>query len=278
MGKLQDALRRVKEGSAGKAGNAAKAPGQRRAEPVGGAAGQRNMAADLWPEITQYVCDQEAMAKHRLTAGLEVAHGATMSYNMLRTRLIKRMRDNGWLSLIVTSPNADAGKSLTALNLAFSIAREQNQRVYLVDADFRVPGLHNYLGITPTKHLTNFLDGDCEINDVVCGVGVERLHLVFNTVQHEHSAELLTSPRMREFVSELKRRDPVGLIIYDAPPLLAADDVLAFSPQVDAVLMVVAEGETQREDLAKSVQIMTDINLLGIVLNKSRDVLGNTYY
>ena len=178
----------------------------------------------------------------------------------------------------MTSPDASAGKSITALNLAMSIAREYNQRVYLVDADFRVPALHTYLGIAPQLQLTDYLDGKAEIDQIVSGIGVERLYLVFNTVQHEHSAELLTSPRMQQFIAELQDRDPKGLIIYDAPPLLAADDVLAFSPHVDAILMVVAEGQTDREDLAKAAQMLTDSNVAGIVLNKSRDVGGQGYY
>ncbi len=201
-----------------------------------------------------------------------------MAYNMLRTRLIRSMRDNDWSSVVITSPDIGAGKTVTALNVAFSVAREQNQRTYLIDLDFRAPSLHTYLGVSPSKDLTSYLDGECSISDVISVAGIDRLYFCFNSVQHEHSAELLTSPRMHQFVKELREKDPHAMVIYDAPPMLVADDVLAFSPLADAVLLVAAEGQTSRNDLAKSIELLSDTNILGVVLNKSRDVASESYY
>ncbi len=272
MGKLQEALNRVKQSGV------KPSTGGRRTKPVKEVKSSLTDGKDLWPNLVEYDVDLEVMAENRLIGGLKQSSGPLMAYNMLRTRLIKRLRDNRWSSMLVTSPGPGAGKSVTVLNLAFSIAREQNQRIYLIDADFRVPSLHRYLGIEPENHLTRYLDGECNLDDVVCSLGVDRLYTIFNTVQHEHSAELLTSPRMRQFVEELRARDPEGLIVFDTPPLLLADDVLAFSPQVDAITLIVAEGETEREDLSQSIALLADQNVVGIVLNKSRDVAQSAYY
>ncbi|MDH4316169.1 MAG: CpsD/CapB family tyrosine-protein kinase, partial [Gammaproteobacteria bacterium] len=251
MGKLETALRRAKELHAGKRGS-------RRESPIAETDADQPGSAGIWQNLARVELDTDTMARHRLTEGSKQYFGAAMAYNMLRTRLIKRMRDNAWSSVIVTSPNPGAGKTVTALNLAFSLAREQSQRTYLIDLDFRVPSLHTYVGVTPTRDITSYLDGECSASEVVSASAIDRLYFGFNTVQHEYSAELLTSRRMREFVGALKDNDPNAAIIYDAPPVLAADDVLAFGPLADAVLLVVAEGETSRDDLAKAVDLLSD--------------------
>jgi capsular exopolysaccharide synthesis family protein len=190
------------------------------------------------------------------------------------------MRDNGWSSVVVTSAEKGAGKSVTAINLAISVARESNQTAYLIDLDLRKSSLHTYLGVEPPAgNLTAYLEGRCGLHDVLVDAGIPRLYFAFNSVPQQHSAELLSSQRMREFVDELQKKDPNGLIIYDAPPLLVADDVLAFLPNFDAVLLVVAEGQTSREDLNKCIDMLSEVEVLGLVLNKShRAIRKSTYY
>lgn len=271
MGKIQTAIRRAQER------NAKKRDG-RRESPIPEIDDDPLEPSTIWNELAEFSPDADTMASYRLIEGSEQYYGAAMAFNMLRTRMIKRMRDNKWRSVVVTSPDTGAGKTVTALNLAFSVAREQNQRTYIIDLDFRVPSLHRYLGVTPARDLTNYLDGECTVSDVISVAGFERLYFGFNTVDHAHSAELLSSPRMHRFVNELREHDPNAMVIYDAPPMLVADDVLAFSPFADAVLLVVAEGQTSRNDLKKAIDLLSDVNVLGVVLNKSRDVLGESYY
>jgi Mrp family chromosome partitioning ATPase len=51
---------------------------------------------------------------------------------------------------------------------------------------------------------------------------------------------------------------------------LNAADALAFSPYVDAALLVIEEGKSQREDVKHAVELLQCTNLIGTVLNKSR--------
>lgn len=274
MSKLESALKRAKE-----LHDTSGWTNKRQRRRTTDVSAERANDSEAWRGIGQVKVDETTMARHRIALGLRSNHGAHMAYNMLRTRLIRRMRDNNWSSLIVSSPDMGAGKTVTSINLATAIAREQGQSVYLVDLDLREPSLHKYLGVTPDAGLTEYLDGKKELVDVVTHIGIPRLFFVFNAIDHEHSAEMLTSQRMGQFIDELRAKDPNGLIIYDAPPMLVADDVLAFSPRADAILLVVAEGETKRDDLQRSIQSLTDSNLLGIVLNKSHDVIQrSTYY
>lgn len=88
-----------------------------------------------------------------------------------------------------------------------------------------------------------------------------------------NSSELLSSPVMLRLVQEVKRRYPSRLVVFDMPSVLTSDDVLAFSPYLDAALLVVEEGKTLREDAARAAELLqaANHNLIGTVLNKSAD-------
>ena len=234
---------------------------------------------DTWTGLRLVELDQDLLERNRILTAESDRAAAEMSYKMLRTRMIRRMRDNGWSSVVVTSAETGAGKSVTAINLAISVALESNQTAYLVDLDLRQSSLHTYLGVEPPAgDLTAYLEGRCGLHDVLVDAGIPRLYFAFNSIPQQHSAELLSSTRMRDFVAELHTKDPNGLIIYDAPPLLVADDVLAFLPNFDAVLMVVAEGQTSREDLNKCIDMLSEVEVLGLVLNKSHSANRKSAY
>ena len=91
-------------------------------------------------------------------------------------------------------------------------------------------------------------------------------------------SELLASAQIGVFTQTLVSTSPSTIVIFDLPPLLEADDMLTFMPQVDAVLFVVAQGETRQVDLEKSNELFKDLNLLGTVLNKSGDEAPADYY
>jgi len=80
---------------------------------------------------------------------------------------------------------------------------------------------------------------------------------------------MLSSPKMVRLVEELKTRYPSRIVIFDLPSLLSAADTLAFSPYVDAALLVIEEGKTQTEDAKRAVNLLQGTNLIGTVLNKS---------
>jgi Mrp family chromosome partitioning ATPase len=81
---------------------------------------------------------------------------------------------------------------------------------------------------------------------------------------------MLASRKMASLVQELKTRYSTRYVIFDLPPLLNAADALAFSPMADAVLLVVEDSKTRREDVARAAQLLGRQNLLGLVLNKAR--------
>jgi protein-tyrosine kinase len=182
--------------------------------------------------------DPEIIEKnHILLSVTDVA--VTRAYKILRTRVLHRLAANNWHSVGVTGTVAGEGRSLTAINLALALAQEVNTWVFLVDLDLQRPQIANYLGMSFEKGLSDYLLGKAEFDEVVYNLQSERLGVIPNARAFQHSSEFLNSHRMGDFTAALEREMPRRVVIFDMPPLLASDDVLAFAPQFDSLLLVV---------------------------------------
>ena len=115
------------------------------------------------------------------------------------------------------------------------------------------------------------------MSEVLINPGIERLVLLPGRTSIENSSEILASPAMGKLVQELKTRYPSRMVIFDLPPLLAADDALAFAPYVDAFLLVFRDSKTTKTEVEQSVQILRDVPIVGTVLNGS-DERRSSYY
>ena len=193
------------------------------------------------------------------------------SYRMLRTRCLQTMDAMDWKTLAITSTGSKTGNSLTAANLAISIAMELDRTALLVDANFQNPAINQLFGIQSDKGLSDYLLHDTEISSVLVNPGIERLVILPAGKPLFNSTEMLRSPKMVRLVNELRSRYPSRIIIFDLPPMLSHDDTLGFSPYVDCVLLVIEEGRTKSEELKNAVDLLKDINVLGTVFNKSTD-------
>lgn len=224
--------------------------------------------------------ESRAMEKNKILPAVD-DRGAVTAYKMLRTRVLQRMRSNDWHSLIVTGAGPGEGKTMTACNLAVSVSGDVNQAVILVDLDLQRPSLASYFGLDVRASIGDYLIGNAELEEIVYApAGMERLVIIPNRDPVPNSSELLASPRMRTLLGWLREQGPETITVFDMPPILACDDVLAFSPYVDAILMVVAEGMTERSSLGRCMELIGDRNLLGVVLNQSReqDSASSYYY
>ncbi len=210
---------------------------------------------------------EEVLRGHRILTGHDSPFAD--AYKILRTQVLHRLRENGWNMLGVTSPRDGAGKTLTAINLAIATATEPTQTVLLVDADLRAPQIHEEFGLEQGPGLTDFLLNGRPIEELLLYPGLGRLVVLPGGRGTEQSAELLTSPRMTALGKELKHRYASRVVIFDLPPVLDRADVLAFSPQLDALLLVVEDGKTSEPDLQHALQALKgSAPVLGTVLNK----------
>lgn len=217
------------------------------------------------------------LQRHRVIAASD-NNAIADAYKLLRTQVLMRMSSKGWNALAITSPAQGQGKTLTAVNLAINMAREVNHTVLLVDLDLRRPQVHRLFGVEPEMGLSDYLQHDIELREVLFTPGMERLVILPGGQALSHSSEMLLSPKMSGLAEELKSRYPDRLVLFDLPPLLSTDDVLAFLPRVDAVLLVVQEGKTKRDEVTRSLEVLQQANLLGTVLNNSSQAENGHYY
>ena len=189
---------------------------------------------------------------------------------ILRTQVLQRLRENSWNVLGVTSPGHAEGKTLTAVNLAVSLAMETTQTVLLVDANLRNPSIHDVFGLQDCPGLADYLLDNQPVEDLLVHPGIGRFVVLPGGRAISNSSEILTSPKMVSLVEEFKHRYPSRIVIFDLPPLLHTADVLAFSPYIDALLLVVEEGKTTAEEVQRAMSLVKNSRpVLGTVLNKA---------
>jgi len=207
--------------------------------------------------------------------------GALRAYKILRTRVLRRLEANQWHSFALTGVTAGEGKTLTAVNLAIALAQDVNTWVALVDLDLQRPRVAEYLGMRSVrgeKGLSDYLQGNATFENIVYSPDIERLAVIPNFSPLLNASEMLASPSMAELMQALEAETPRRILIFDMPPVLAADDVLAFAPQIDGLLLVVAEGTTDRNQLRRAKEVLSEMNLLGVVLNRSAERNDAAYY
>jgi protein-tyrosine kinase len=198
---------------------------------------------------------------------------AAAAFRMLRTQVLHRMEEHAWRSLAVLSPGSDDGKTTTAINLAISLANGHRHTVLLVDFDLKRPTIAEKLGIVPEMGADDVLRGQARVEDCLYHPeNFDRLVVLPARAPMDNSSEALAGPRCRELVTELRGRYPDRIVVFDLPPILGADDALAFAPLVECALVVVAEGSTRREDLLRCMELLRKTPVIGTVLNRATDV------
>lgn len=189
------------------------------------------------------------------------------SYKVLRTHILQKTGENGGTTVMITSALPGEGKTLTSINLAFTFSKEFKQTVLLVDSDLRQQRVHEYLGYESGKGLRDYLVDGTPLSELIVWPGVEKFTVISGGKTVMASSELLSSPRMRDLVKDLKSRYPERYVFFDVAPVLAGADAQAFAPQVDYIILVVRAGVTSIEDVKQALDLLPREKILGVVLN-----------
>lgn len=230
-----------------------------------------------YTQTASFKVPYEELKRNKIFIGNERSASAA-EYKMLRTQVSLRMKVNGWKTLAITSPGQGEGKTLTSINLAISMAMEVDQSVLLVDLDLRKPSVARNFNCNPPAGISDYLLLDIPLKDILFNPGIDRLVVLPGRGGIDNSSEILSSLKMIRFIEEIKSRYSRRLIIFDLPPVLITDDALAFSPYVDAMLLVVEDGKTKKNELRKAVGLLKSSNILGVVVNKSKAQNQVMYY
>lgn len=190
---------------------------------------------------------------------------------ILRTQIFNHFKEIRGNSLLLTSPTAGSGTTLTAINLALSIAQEINRTVLLVDADLRHPSVHSYFGLTAEQGLSDYLRGKADLPELLINPGFDKLTILPGGKPLPNSTELLGAPRMESLVNEMKTRYPDRFLIFDSSPLLTCADALVFSNFVDSILLLVEAEKSSHREIKQAMELLHDKPVLGSILNKVRE-------
>lgn len=193
------------------------------------------------------------------------------AYRILRTKIIHQTSSPK--IIMVTSALPEEGKTITAVNLAFSFAREFQHTVLLVDGDLKNQSIKKCLGCDNEKGLMNHLQDDCPMSDIIMWPEIEKITFISGGKPCHESAEILASPRMKQLVSEMRNRYPERYIIFDTPPVLTGADALTLSALADHIVFVVKTGKTQIDDIRKALQYLPKEKIIGFVLNECESTM-----
>ncbi|MDN4504268.1 XrtA-associated tyrosine autokinase [Alteromonadaceae bacterium BrNp21-10] len=181
--------------------------------------------------------------------------------------------------IMVTSANPGEGKTYTAVNLALSIALEQDKTVLLVDADVLRPNVMRTLGVDYDNGLMEYLIGDVsDIADVMYQTNVEKLRIIPAGKSHHLSTELLASEKMLETVVEFANRYSDRVVIFDTPPLLGVNETAIMTNLAGQAVVVIAEGQTKLTNIESAIEQLNPTMAKGFVINKSRQNQGQSGY
>lgn len=238
-----------------------------------------------WARLTSIPIDAAHLERNLIITASrhDPAHGA---FDVLRTRLVQTLLEHDWKRVAITSPSRDCGKTFTAVNLAISLSRYEATRTVLMDMDMRNPSVATVLGATDPGSMGDFLQGLAPTETHFKRVGRNALNIganlavAMNDRVEPYAAELLQDPNAEEALERMMAELDPDVVLYDLPPALAFDDVIAFKAHYDGVLMVVGGGTTTADEIREVMRRLGEnVPLLGVVLNQaeSEDGKGFTY-
>jgi polysaccharide biosynthesis transport protein len=199
------------------------------------------------------------------------------SYRALRTSLLLSSLGAPPKVVMVTSALPQEGKTTTSINTAVVLA-QKGVRVLLIDADMRRPSIHKTLGMGPHSGLSNVLTGSIPLEQAITSTTVlPNLFVLPAGTPPPNPAELLASSNMRDVLGKL--REQYDHIVIDTPPSLSVTDAVVLSPRADAVLLVIRSGQTTKQALRRSRDVLTQVNarVVGVLLN-AVDLSSPDYY
>lgn len=199
-------------------------------------------------------------------------------FRRLRSRIYQLQETQDFKSILVTSGLPAEGKSFVSANLAISLARHQNRRILLMDADLRKPVQHKVLGASNKPGLSEYLAGTASPNEIVQRGNISNLAFIPAGETVENAAELVSNHRIEHLVAGLKSE--FDWIIIDSSPVVPVSDAVNIARACDAVLLVARSASTPFDIAQRTVNEFKNSRVLGFVLNaiKKGSGRGDYYY
>jgi len=240
---------------------------------------------DLGPSLDQGIpvdlvpLDERHLERHRVVT-LQRDNPLRTPFDLLRTQVLHRMEEHGWRTVAITSPSMQSGKTVTAINLALSIAHHPAKSALLVDFDLRRPQVASYLGLPEGHSLNDVFADRVDVHGAIAHVGIPGFFVLPTRGRVAGASEVLASDRVTQMISGLRDEHPDRIVVIDLPPVTAVDDVISVLPRVDCVLMVVGNGDSTRREMEEARRHLARYPMLGVVLTKAQqqEAVSGGYY
>ena len=200
------------------------------------------------------------------------------AYRVLRTNILFAGRkDESQTTFSVVSGGAGEGKTTTMFNLAVVFA-QMGDRILIVDSDLRRPSMHRYMNVSNNIGLTNYLLGQVTIDEVIQTTELPSLHFIPSGKLPSSSMGILSSAKMKEFVTEMKSR--YDYVFLDAPPIMGVSDASVLASMVDMCVLVVQYRKYPQMMTQRAKEMVTKVGgeLVGVVLNNINISQDSYYY
>lgn len=199
----------------------------------------------------------------------------------LRNSVIRKCREQGYKSIVVTSTISGEGKSVLAINLARSLALKGYNTV-LVDFDLRIPSIHDYMDInTDVNSITDFINSKVDLQHCVYSTNSKNLFVAIEKNNNQNASELIGTDKAKEFINELSKI--FEFVIIDSPPVGYLSDASIIADYADSVLYVIAQDIVSRKNIGDGLSTFDNLNagVIGAVINratKGTEVIGYGRY
>lgn len=244
--------------------------------PVTPATSSTSKTVPSTPEVKTLTLDLESLDERGFVSVSNARKLINEEYREIKRKLLKNAFGalsktlNNSNIIMVSSARPSEGKTFTAINLALSIASEQDKTVLLVDADVLKPNVTRTLRVDHQDGLMEYLlDEDKDIADVLYRTNVDKLRIIPAGQTHHLSTELLASERMAYTIDEFSNRYPDRIVIIDTPPLVGINESAVLASFAGQAVIVTEEGRTKLNDINSIVDRLNPDMAVGFVVNKA---------
>lgn len=199
-------------------------------------------------------------------------------YKVLRTNLYSLAPEKPIKTIVITSSQAQEGKTITSCNLAVTLSLDAEKKVVLIDADLRRPAVHHMFGISRKPGLSDVLYGDFDIKSFLEKPVLGNLYIIPSGTIKTSPSEILISTKIKGLIDKLRTR--FDYIIFDTPPVLNVTDASILGSLCDAVIFVVKAGVTQRNMIEEAFNALQDAQAKpkASILTSVHYLLDSYYY
>ncbi|WP_417525524.1 tyrosine-protein kinase family protein [Marinovum sp.] len=224
--------------------------------------------AARWNAIAPFEVHDKYLTRHRIVT--KSARKAATPFDILRTKALLQMRQNGWKRLAITSPMPRSGKTTLACNLALGLGRQRDLRSILFDLDLRDPSLCDFFETKPPHGIDAMLSGQVSFEEQAVRYG-DNVVVSMAEQAEADPTRILLAEETAEKLNAIQAAYEPDLMVFDLPSVLVNDDTRAFLKNADCALIIIrADTTTYNQFETCQREVAEHTNVLGVVLNAYR--------